>query len=103
MITMLFHVTVKDGKEQEFHDLAIRITEITRAEDEGCLTYVFHQRQDNPKEYVLYEQWRDREALDAHISHLQTLLGPPMPGRRLPSALLALCENAQPVFYNVVA
>jgi quinol monooxygenase YgiN len=103
MITILFHVTVKDGKEQEFHDLAIRMTEVTRAEDEGCLTYVFHQRRDNPKEYVLYEQWRDQEALNAHIAHLQTLLGPPAPGGRLPAALLDLCEKTQPVFYNVVA
>lgn len=103
MLTILFNVTVKDGKEQDFHDLAVRLTEVTRAEDDGCLTYVFHQRQDNPKEYVLYEQWRDREALDAHIAHLQTLLGPPAPGGRLPAALLDLCENTQGVFYNMVA
>lgn len=103
MITIFFHVTVKEGKEQEFHDLALRMTKITRAEDEGCLTCVFHQRRDNPMEYVLYEQRRDREALDAHIAHLQTLLGPPAPGGRLPAALLGLCEHARPVFYNVVA
>ncbi len=90
MITILFHATVKDAKEQEFHDLSVRLTEVTRAEDDGCLTYVFHQRQENSKEYVLYEQWRDREALDAHIAHLQTLLGPPAPGGRLPAALLDL-------------
>ncbi len=94
---------VKDGKEQDFHDLAVRLTEVTRADDEGCLSYVFHQRQNDPKEYVLYEQWRDREALDAHIAHLETLLGPPTPGGRLPAALLDLCESAHPVLYDVVA
>ncbi len=103
MITILFHVTVKDGNEQDFHDLALRLTEVTRAEDDGCLTYIFHQERDNPKEYVLYEQWRDREALDAHIAHLQALLGPPAPGGRLPAALLDLCETTQPIFYDVVA
>ncbi len=103
MITILFHVIVKDGKAQDFHDLAVRLTDVTRAEDDGCLAFVYHQRKDNPKEYVLYEQWRDREALDAHFAHLQTLLGPPAPGGRLPAALLDLCEHTQPVRYDVVA
>lgn len=103
MITILFHITVKDGNEQEFHELILRLTKISREEDDGCLAYVFHQRRDNPKEYVLYEQWRDRKALDAHIAHLQILLGPPAPGGRLPAAFLAMCEHAQPVLYNVVA
>ena len=103
MITVLFHVTVKDGKEQDFHDLAVRLTEVTRAEDDGCMAYVFHRQRDSAKNYVLYEQWRDQEALDAHIEHLQTLLGPPRPEGRLPAALLDLCENTQPIFYDVVA
>jgi len=103
MITILFHVMVKRGKEQDFHDLAVHLTEVTRADDDGCLSYVFHQRRDDPKEYVLYEQWRDREALDAHIAHVQNLLGPPAPGGRLPAALLALCDTAHPVLYDVVA
>ena len=103
MITILFHLTVKDGKEQELHDLAVRLTEVTRVEDNGYLTFVYHQRRGVPKEYVLYEQWRDQQALDAHITHLQTLLGPPAPGGRLPAAFLDLCENTQAVFYDVVA
>ena len=103
MITILFHVTVKDGYEQDFHDLAVRPTKVTRAEDDGCLAFVYHQLKDNPKEYVLYEQWRDREALDAHMAHLEALLGPPNPGGRLPAALLDLCESTQPIFYDVVA
>lgn len=103
MVTILFYVTIKSGKEQEFHDLTLRLTEITRAEDDGCLNYVFHQQQDNPRKYVLYEQWRDSKALEAHLAHLQELLGPPAPGRKLPAALLDFCEDAQPVFYTVVA
>jgi len=103
MITILFHVTVKPGKEREFHDCIINLTTITRAEDDGCLTYVFHQQQGvYPSKYVLYEQWRDQQALDAHVAHLQTLLGPPLPGGRLPAAFLALCEKTQVVRYDVV-
>ena len=103
VITILFNVTGKEGKGQDCYDLAVRLTEVTRTEDDGCLTYFFHQGQDNPMEYVLYEQWRDREALDAHMAHLEALLGPPNPGGRLPAALLDLCESTQPIFYDVVA
>ena len=48
------------------------------------LTYVFHQRQDNPREFMLYEQWRDEAALDAHVIHCQAVFGPPGPNGRLP-------------------
>ena len=40
-----------------------RLTNSTRAEDEGVITYVFLQQQKSPREYVLYEQWRDSAAL----------------------------------------
>lgn len=103
MISIFFHVTVKVGKETEFHDLAVRLTDVTRAEDDGCLTYVYLRQRDNPNEYVLNEQWRDEEALDAHIAHLQALLGPAAPGERLPAAFLDLCETTRSVFCDVVA
>lgn len=103
MISILFHITVKAGKEKEFHDLAVCLTGVTRAEDHGCLTYVYLQQRDNSNEYVLNEQWRDQEALDAHLVHLQALLGPPTPGERLPAAFLDLCEKTRSVFYDVVA
>ena len=103
MISILFHVTVKAGKEKEFHDLAGHLTDVTRAEDDGCLTYVYLRQQDNPNEYVLNEQWRDEEALDAHLAHLQALMGSPTPGERLPAAFLDLCETTRSVFYSVVA
>lgn len=45
MISILFHITVKAGKETEFHDLAVRLTDVTRAEDDGCLTYVYLRQQ----------------------------------------------------------
>src|SRR2546426_2062078 len=50
VITILFSVTVKDGKANEFSDVAERLTRITRAEDQGCLAYVFLQQQDSPSE-----------------------------------------------------
>jgi antibiotic biosynthesis monooxygenase len=64
-------MTVKAGRE-----MVPRLARPTRAEDEGCVAYVFYRRTDNPSEAVLYEQWRDVEALNAHIARLQRVFGP---------------------------
>jgi quinol monooxygenase YgiN len=102
-ITALFSVTVKKDKAREFRALAQRLTRVTRNEDDGCLVYVFLQQQDNAEEYVLFEQWRDQKALDSHIAHLQSLLGPPGAGGRIPKAFLDMCEKASAVRYRPLA
>jgi quinol monooxygenase YgiN len=103
MLTIFFHITIKTGKEQEFDDMAKRLTEVTRAEDDGCLAYIFHQQQGSPRDYVLYEQWEDGDALSAHLAHLRELLGPAVEGEALPASLLDMCESTHSVFYDVVA
>lgn len=37
----------------------------SRAED-GCITYTFAQDLSDPDSIIIYEKWRDREALAAH-------------------------------------
>ena len=103
-ITLLFSLTTKEGREQEFATLAATLTRVTRAEDEGCLAYVFLQQQNNSREFVLYEQWRDGTALKAHIAHLQKVYGPPPPeGGGIPAAILDLADQSRAVRYRVVA
>ena len=102
MISALFHIVVRPGREDEFHTLARRLTRLTRKEDAGCVNYVFLQQQDKPKEYVLFEQWRDKASLDQHIRHLERILGPPRPGEFMPSALLDLCSETRFTLYDEV-
>jgi quinol monooxygenase YgiN len=103
MLACLVYLTAREGREEAFHELAVRVTEITRSEDDGCLVFTFHRRVDNPREYVLYEQWRDVQALGAHLAHLQALYGPPRPGEVLPAAFFDLCELRESPTYEVVA
>ena len=63
MLTFLFHVAIKAGREEEWRTLATRLTTAARTEDDGCLTYTFFQQADQPRAYVLFEQWRDSTAL----------------------------------------
>ena len=112
MITILFHMTVKAEREDEWRELLTHLTSATRAEDDGCLHYEYYRRLDSPREYVLYEQWRDADALAAHVARLHRVFGPPpagghLPapllaaGGRLPSAFLDFFERTQAVRYEV--
>ena len=111
VITILFHMTVKADREDEWRELLDRLHQSTHAEDEGCISYEYYRRSDNPRDYVLFEQWRDADALAAHIARLHGLLGPPpaggqlpapliVAGGRLPTAFLDLFERTHAVRYE---
>jgi quinol monooxygenase YgiN len=70
MLTILFEVTVNEGLEEEFADLAKEMMRSTHALDEGCITFVWHRQPDDPRKFVLYEQWRDEPAVNAHLARL---------------------------------
>jgi quinol monooxygenase YgiN len=77
MITILFHMQAKAGREDDFVAQARDLVATTRAEDEGCINYSIYRQTDNPRQFVLFEQWRGPDALNAHITRLQRVLGPP--------------------------
>jgi quinol monooxygenase YgiN len=101
MITILFSMTVKVGREEEWRAMRADLHRSTHAEDDGCLAYTYYRRADNPREYVLFEQWRDGDALAAHLTRLQRVYGPPpSEGGRLPAAFLDLFERTEAVRYE---
>ena len=87
MFTIVVHLTIKEGKEAEFREVATRISKATNEEDKGCITYHYLQNTDDPRKFVVYEQWEDDASLDAHVDHLQAMFGAPLPGDRLPAAI----------------
>ena len=76
-ITIFFSMTVKPEHQEAFKALAKEMTESTRAQDEGCLAYTFFRRADQPRDFVLFEQWINVAALGAHFARLRQVLGPP--------------------------
>ncbi|GAB6908691.1 putative Antibiotic biosynthesis monooxygenase [Desulfosarcina cetonica] len=101
MITILFHVRTLEDTVEAFRAFAEKATPLSRAED-GCLGYVFHQQKDDPRNFVLREQWRDKQALKTHIDHLIEVFGPPRPGEALPAAMTDLCASTDLKFYTVI-
>ena len=102
MITILFYMTVKPERDNEWRTLLPQLTQSTRAEDDGCLSYVYHRQTDNPLEYLLYEQWEDEDALTRHMRRLVQVFGPPPPGERLPARFLDHLDRTSSVRYEVL-
>jgi quinol monooxygenase YgiN len=95
MITGLFYMTLKPERVEAFRDIVTQLVITTHAEDAGCLAYVFHQQRDEPREFVLYEQWRDQAALDAHLARLDRMIGL--------ASLFDFFEQTRSVLYDVIA
>lgn len=75
MLTILFEVTVKEGLEEEFAELAKVMMRSTRALDEGRVTFAWHRQVDDPRRFTLYEQWRDEAAVNAHLARIVGEIG----------------------------
>ena len=67
MLILAVHVTIKAGHENEVLDPFHKLQEETRREP-GCITYVVQRSRENPRHYLIYEQYTDQAALDAHRS-----------------------------------
>ena len=65
MITLTATWRAKPGNEDRCREILELMTPITRAEP-GCLFYQAHQLADDPRTFVLYEQYVDEAALKAH-------------------------------------
>lgn len=100
MITILFSMTVKAEREDEWREMLEELYRSTHAEDAGCLAYTYLRRLDRPREYVLFEQWTDEDALSAHLARLARMYGAPPKGGRLPSAVLDLFERTEATRYE---
>lgn len=77
MLTIVLHMTVKAGREEECATVCKDVMVSTRSQDEGCLSYTFYRRRDNPSELMLFEQWRDATSVRAHLERLYRVFGPP--------------------------
>jgi hypothetical protein len=77
----------------------------------AMINYAIYRRSDDARQFVLFEQWRDAEALNGHISRLQRVYGPPDEQepyspthhrRRPPKAFLAYFDKTEAVRYDAL-
>jgi quinol monooxygenase YgiN len=102
VITVLFYCTGKPGQEGALRDLLAEMQAVSRDED-GAVTYTFMQQKDDPARWALFEQWRDKDHLGAHVATMKRRFGEPPPGASLPARLHALVERSDFTFYRALA
>jgi quinol monooxygenase YgiN len=66
-VTVLARVRARAGKETEVRQFLLALVAPSRAEA-GCLNYDLHQSTNDPTEFMFYENWTSRAALDAHAA-----------------------------------
>lgn len=66
-ITFIAWMTVKEGREQEFTDLARRLQEQVRANEPGTVYYEFFRLRE-PRRYAVLESFADEAAEEAHMN-----------------------------------
>jgi quinol monooxygenase YgiN len=69
-------VKAKPGQEEAVKEVLIALVEPTRKEA-GCLCYNLHQSKSDRTQFMFYEQWASKEAIDAHgkTPHMKALGG----------------------------
>jgi quinol monooxygenase YgiN len=65
MIVLKVDMLVKPGTEEKCREY-IRILQEHSREETGCVLYIGHQSIEDPRKFLLYEQYRDEAALQAH-------------------------------------
>jgi quinol monooxygenase YgiN len=65
MLILAVHVTIKAGHEDEVIDPFRKLEEETRREP-GCIFYLVQRSRENPRRYLIYEQYTDDAALQTH-------------------------------------
>ncbi len=72
MLTFTAKLTVKPGQEQEFERImSIAVPKVR--EEPGNRVYIFHRSMQDSRVFMLYEEYDDQAALEAHRAHLREM------------------------------
>jgi quinol monooxygenase YgiN len=71
---LVARLTARDGEQDRAAELIGRLVEATRTEP-GNVHYIPHRDPENPRVFILYEQYRDEAAFEEHAQsdHFKTL------------------------------
>ena len=65
MIVLAVTWVAKAGREAEVAGVFSKLTDESRKEP-GCATYQVHRHRTDPRRFLIYEQYKDEAALEAH-------------------------------------
>jgi len=65
MISFTVRLTFRSDDRKEIHEILRELTRLSRQEP-GCVTYIPHVVEGEPDTILIYEQYRDEAAAEAH-------------------------------------
>jgi quinol monooxygenase YgiN len=65
MLILAVNLTMTPGHENEVTEMFRKLQAATRQEP-GCIAYVAQRSRENPRHYLVYEQYKDESALEEH-------------------------------------
>jgi quinol monooxygenase YgiN len=65
MLILAVNLTMTAGHENEITEMFRQLQAATRKEP-GCIAYVVQRSRENPRRYLVYEQYRNEAALEEH-------------------------------------
>jgi len=65
MISFTVRMTFRSDDRKEIHEILRELTRLSRQEP-GCVTYIPHVVEGEPDTILIYEQYRDEAAAEAH-------------------------------------
>lgn len=68
-IAVVVRVEAKKDRIELVKAELLKLVELTRKKEEGCLQYDLHQHNDTPEVFFLFERWESHEHY--HQSHLK--------------------------------
>ncbi len=66
MIGVVAKLTIQDGKQAEFEQVARDLMAKVKANEPGCLTYQLYKTKGSATEYIFMEQYASQDALKSH-------------------------------------
>ena len=67
MVSLIFRMKMKEGKEEQALATLRALTEAMEAQEPNTLAYLFHRSQEDPSEVVLFESYVDDAAFQHHM------------------------------------
>ncbi len=91
---LVVRMTTREGEQERAAELIDKLAAASRAEP-GNIHYIGHRDTENPRVFMIYEQYRDKAAFEEHgqSDHFKTLGA---------GALFPLMEERERTFYETV-
>ena len=92
--TLVVRMTAPEGEQDRAEELIRRLGEASRQEP-GVVHYIAHRDPEDPRVFLIYEQYRDKAAFEAHgqTDHFKELAV---------EQLFPLMENRERNFYETL-